>query len=84
MKLRIVAAKPQRYQSSPSLILPIMMLRVELKPEPADEIELRFEEIDMVFLVRHQLLEQVACHIVLRGVAVISAARSQSSTSLTF
>src|ERR1700720_624990 len=47
-----------------------MMLRVELKPEPADEIELRFEEIDVVFLVRHQLLEQVACHIVLRGVAV--------------
>ena len=84
MKPRIVAAKRQRYQSSPSLILPIMMLRVELKPEPADEIELRFEEIDVVFLVRHQLLEQVACHIVLRGVAVISAARSQSSTSLTF
>lgn len=24
----------------------------------------------LVFLVRHQLLEQVACHIVLRGVAV--------------
>jgi hypothetical protein len=47
-----------------------MTLRVELKAEPADEIELRFEEIDVVFLVRHQLLEQVACHIVLRGVAV--------------
>src|ERR1017187_3238540 len=47
-----------------------MMLRVELKAEPADEIELRFEEIDVVFLVRHQLLEQVACYIVLRGVAV--------------
>ena len=47
-----------------------MILRVELKAELADEIELRFEEIDVVFLVRHQLLEQVACHIVLRGVAV--------------
>src|ERR1700730_16390012 len=47
-----------------------MMLRVELKAEPADEIELRFEEIDVVFLVRHQLLEQVACYIVPRGVAV--------------
>src|SRR6202158_3122153 len=47
-----------------------MMLRVELKAEPADEIELRFEEIDVVFLAPHQLLEQVACHIVLRGVAV--------------
>jgi hypothetical protein len=46
-----------------------MMLRVELKAEPADEIELRFEEIDVVFLIPHQLLEQVACHIVLRGVA---------------
>jgi hypothetical protein len=29
-----------------------IMLRVELKAEPADEIELRFEEIDVVFLVR--------------------------------
>jgi hypothetical protein len=47
-----------------------MMLRVELKAEPADEIELRFEEIDVVFLVRHQLLEQVARYIVLRCVAV--------------
>src|SRR5258708_38472604 len=47
-----------------------MMLRVEFKAEPADEIELRFEEIDVVFLIRHQLLEQVACHIVLRGAAV--------------
>jgi len=37
------------------------ILRVELKAELADEIELRFEEIDVVFLVRHQLLEQVAC-----------------------
>src|SRR5260370_36017968 len=47
-----------------------MILRVELKAELVDEIELRFEEIDVVFLVRHQLLEQVACHIVLRGVGV--------------
>ena|SRR5271156_1738703 len=39
-----------------------MILRVELKAELADEIELRFEEIDVVFLVRHQLLGQVACH----------------------
>ena len=29
-----------------------MMLRVELKPEPADEIELRFEEIDVGRLER--------------------------------
>ena len=36
-----------------------MILSVELKAELADEIELRFEEIDVVFLVRHQLLEQV-------------------------
>src|SRR5258707_4008401 len=47
-----------------------MVLHVELKAEPADEMELRFEEIDVEFLVRHQLLEQFACHIVLRGVAV--------------
>ena len=82
------AARRGRKTSALSVValahLADMILRVELKAEPADEIELRFEEIDVVFLVRHQLLEQVACHIVLRGVAVISAARSQSSTSLTF
>src|ERR1700722_2091034 len=47
-----------------------MMLRVQFKAEPANEIELRFEKINVAFLVRHQLLEQVACYIVLRGVAV--------------
>jgi hypothetical protein len=47
-----------------------MMLRGELNAEPADEIELCFDEIYMVFLVRHQRLEQVASYIVLPGVAV--------------
>jgi hypothetical protein len=36
-----------------------MMLRVELEAELGDKIELGFEEIDVVLLVRHQLLEQV-------------------------
>ena len=32
-----------------------MILRIELKAELADEIELRFEEIDVVLLVRQTL-----------------------------
>ena len=37
-----------------------MLLGVELKADAADQVELGFEEIDMMFLVLHQLLEQVA------------------------
>jgi hypothetical protein len=33
-----------------------MMLRVELESELGNEIELSFDEIDVVLLVRHQLL----------------------------
>ncbi len=68
------AARRGRKTSALSVValvhLSDMILRVELKAELVDEIELRFEEIDVVFLVRHQLLEQVPCHIVPRGVAV--------------
>src|ERR1700686_3939812 len=47
-----------------------MMLGVELKAELGDEVDLGFKEIDVMFLVVHQLLEEFACHIVLHTVAV--------------
>jgi hypothetical protein len=37
-----------------------MLLRVEFKADTVDEVELGFEEIDVMLLVLHQLLEQVA------------------------
>jgi len=37
-----------------------MLLGVELEADAADQVELGLEEIDVVFLVLHQLLEQVA------------------------
>src|SRR5271168_558403 len=46
------------------------MLRVELKTEFADQIELGFEEIDVVLLVCHQLLEQVPRDIILHAVTI--------------
>src|SRR3990170_6245223 len=47
-----------------------MMLGIELEAEPADEIELGFEEVDMTLLVAHQLLEQIAGHVILHAVAM--------------
>jgi len=47
-----------------------MMLGVELKAELGDEVDLGFKEIDMMFLVVHQLLEEAARHVVLHTVAV--------------
>ena len=37
-----------------------MLLRIELEPDALDQIKLGFEEVDVMFLVLHQLLEQVA------------------------
>ena len=37
-----------------------MLLGVELKADAADQVELGLEEIDVMLLVLHQLLEQVA------------------------
>ena len=52
------AARRGRKTSALSVVtlahLADMILRVELKAELADEIELLFEEIAVVFLVRHQ------------------------------
>lgn len=36
-----------------------MLLGVELDADLLDEIDLGFEEVDMAFLIRHQLFEQV-------------------------
>ena len=41
-----------------------MVLGVKLKAKLGNEIELGLQEVDMTFLVRHQLLEQVARHII--------------------
>src|SRR5438874_6740387 len=47
-----------------------MMLRVELEPELGHEIELRLQKIDVLFLVGHQLLEQIARDVILDGMAI--------------
>ena len=47
-----------------------MLLGIELEPDPLDQIELGFEEIDVIFLVLHQALEQIARDVVLDAVAV--------------
>src|ERR1043165_7161275 len=47
-----------------------VVLRVKLHAELRDEIELRLEEVDVVLLVGHQLLEQVARDEVLHRIAV--------------
>ena len=41
-----------------------MMLGVKLKAKLGDEVDLCFKEIDMMFLVVHQLLEEAARHVV--------------------
>src|SRR6266699_4454854 len=46
------------------------MLGIELKAELSDEIELGLQEIDMLLFVVHQLLEQVARHVILDRVAM--------------
>jgi hypothetical protein len=47
-----------------------MVLRVELHPELGDEIQLGFEEVNVLFLVVHQRFEQIAGDIVLYRMAV--------------
>jgi hypothetical protein len=55
-------AKPAIGGSSRSVFLVLVefadvMLGVELEPELGDQVELGFEEIDVLFLVVHQFLE---------------------------
>src|SRR6266436_365424 len=47
-----------------------MLLGVEFKPDPPDQIKLGFEEVDVMLLVLHQALEQIARHVILDAVAV--------------
>src|SRR5882724_8711951 len=47
-----------------------VLLGVEFEPDALDEVELGFEEVDVVLLVLHQILEQVARDVVLHAVAI--------------
>src|SRR5215207_6899202 len=65
-----------------------VMLGVKLDPQLGDQIELGFEEVDVVFLVLHQLLEQVAADVVLDRLAVrrrllVKRARAQFRLQVT-
>src|SRR5438132_10079009 len=45
-------------------------LRIKLDAELLHQMKLRFEEVDVILLVLHQLLEQVAGHVVARAMAM--------------
>jgi hypothetical protein len=45
------------------------MLRIELKAKLGDEIELGLQKVDVLLLIVHQLLKQVASYVVLDRVA---------------
>ena len=47
-----------------------MLLRVELEADPVDQVKLGFEEIDVVLFILHQILEQIARHIVLDAMTI--------------
>jgi hypothetical protein len=41
-----------------------MTLSIELQADPTDEIDLGFQKVDVRFLVVHELLKQISCHVV--------------------
>ena len=47
-----------------------MVLGIKLKAELGDEVELSFEKVDVILLVLHQLLKQIATHVVLECMAM--------------
>src|ERR1700735_4776995 len=47
-----------------------VMLGIKLDAELGDEVELRFKEVDVLFLVMHQLFEQVARDVIAHAVAM--------------
>ena len=57
---RLGPLKGRVKDSVPALQPTHMLLGVELKPDASDQIELGFEEVDVMLLVLHQALEQVA------------------------
>src|SRR5205814_4992819 len=59
-----------RHPASVVVGLADMMLRVELDAELGDEIELGLEIVDVLFLVVHELLEQVAGDVILDRMAM--------------
>ena len=50
--------------------IPDIMLGVKLKTKAGNELKLRFEEVDVLFLIAHQLFKKVSGHVVLGAVAV--------------
>src|SRR5947209_4452267 len=47
-----------------------VLLGVEIESDALDQMQLSFEEVDVVFLILHQALEQIARNIVLHAMAV--------------
>src|SRR5215468_4110574 len=68
------ARKFENRESAPRSVLALefadVLLGVELKADALDQIELGFEEVDVLLLVLHQVLEQVTRDIVLYAMAV--------------
>jgi hypothetical protein len=56
----MTAVRVSRSSSVAALEAADVLLRIELEPDAPDQIELGFEEVDVMFLVLHQLFEQVA------------------------
>src|SRR5260221_10044502 len=50
--------------------LPDVVLRIELDAQLLHQVKLRFQEVDVMLLVLHQLFEQVAGHVVARAMAM--------------
>src|SRR4051812_23848753 len=64
-----------------ALEAPDMFLRIQFEPDPPDQIQLRLEEVDMMLLVLHQALEQVAGNVILDAVTVGRGLRIQRARS---
>jgi len=64
------APDSDRSRASMRVGLADMVLGVKFEAEAGDEFKLGFEEIDMFFLVAHQLFEQVPGHVILGAVAI--------------
>src|SRR5438445_9026964 len=65
-----MGANPGSAVSAAALETADMLLGIQLKPDAVDQVELSLEEIDVIFLILHHALEQVARDVILDGVAV--------------
>src|SRR5258708_21058895 len=66
----IMLWNPRRCHGSAFFRLADVMLGVELETEAGHQLELGFEVIDVLFLVVHELFEQVPRHIILCALAL--------------